>query len=1128
MKSIGKTHDDYSIAWVCALPLEATAATAMLDRRHLPLQQPPGDDNAYELGEIAGHNIVVVLLPAGVYGITSAATIVAQLRTTFPLIRFAVLVGIGGGVPSARHDIRLGDVVVSQPAGLSGGVVQYDYGKTTNGGFHRTGIMSPPPQVLLTAVARLQAGEFKGYNSNMIEVLSNIVDNKNETTNRFLRPAEPDQLFRATYTHREGEETCISCDRSQIFPRSPRQSNLPRIHYGLIASGNQVIKDGQIRDQLAKDIGMLCFEMEAAGIMNQLPCLVIRGICDYSDSHKNKHWQGYAALTAAAYSKVLLSVVPVNQSYKNSLSRSAFWIVPFTRNPRFLGRKNMVQELQQAIVEKRGARQMAITGLGGVGKTQIALELAYALRTSNPEFSIYWIPAVNIESIEQAYTEISEHLKLQDVSQSDVKLRVKSYLSSPNASPWLLIIDNADDIEMWQSYSSPSSGLKSFLPHSEHGFILFTTRNQQLATLLVGPEVISVDEMDDQMAANLLLASLTEKHVHRDQISTELLRQLSGLPLAIVQAASYINETKISLESYLSLLVEQEDVLLELLSQDFEDDWRYDRLQNPVAATWLISFRQIQRSNSLAADYLSFMACVHPRNIPRSLLPPATSIIQQQKALGLLKAYSFITGEDYDRVIHLHRLVHLASRNWLKTKEEQFTFWTNHAVNRLGEIFPSSAHENRTLWREYIPHAQFIFQRQELNLDNQDQYRFMQNVAECLYRDGQYHEAGVLFQKLLRAKRTRLSEDHHDVLDSKMWMALTLQDQGRWKEAEKLFVQIMETRKTVLGSEHPDTLTSIANLALIFRNQGRWIEAELLDIQLMEISNMVLRPEHFNTLVSVASLASTIRNQGRWKEAEQLEMQVMEIRKVVLGLEHPDTLTSMANLASTFLKQGRWTEAEQLFVQVMETRKRVQGPEHPDTLSSMMNLASTLQNQRRWPEAEQLFVQVVETNKTVLGPEHPITLGSMTSLASNSRSQRRWKEAEQLFVQVMETRKKVLGPEHPDTLTSMESLSHTLEDLGRHPEALLMLETCVRLRKQRLGPSHPHTIMAATALEAWQTGKAPKNLSTLNGADSNVYISSGISCVSPAPVSEDAHPQLSKRNIFSGLGRLLSSKKKTA
>ena len=206
------------------------------------------------------------------------------------------------------------------------------------------------------------------------------------------------------------------------------------------------MKHGKTRDRLGEEYGVLCFEMEAAGLMNQLPCLVIRGICDYSDSHKNKQWQRYAALTAAVYAKILLSVVSANRFRKNQASQEACWMVPFERNPRFLGRHNEVMRLEQKGFGKDRVRKMAITGLGGVGKTQIALELAYQVRDTTPECSIFWIPSTSTEMIEQAYIGIGEHLRLQGVTPADVKMQVKAHLSSEKAGPWLLIIDNADDM----------------------------------------------------------------------------------------------------------------------------------------------------------------------------------------------------------------------------------------------------------------------------------------------------------------------------------------------------------------------------------------------------------------------------------------------------------------------------------------------------------------------------------------------------------------------------------------------------------------------------------------------------------------------------------------------------------
>ncbi|KAN0066858.1 hypothetical protein V8E54_015030 [Elaphomyces granulatus] len=1083
MSAILMTHEDYTVAWICALPLEAAAAKVILNKTHSQLSQPAGDDNTYILGEISGHNIVVACLPSGVYGIASAATVAAYMRITFPSIRFGLMVGIGGGVPSTNNGIRLGDVVVSKPTGAFGGVVQYDYGKTVASGvFQQTGMMNQPPQVLLNAIARLHVDDIMGQNQSIAHMISDVLDTNVEMKAPCSRPAdEQDTLFNSAYDHPQREDTCINCDKRQLIRRDPRTSDEPRIHYGLIASGNQVMKHGKTRDQLGKRHGMLCFEMEAAGLMNQLPCLVIRGICDYSDSHKNKHWQGYAALTAAAYAKILLSVVSVNEFWKNQTSQNGCWMVPFKRNPRFLGRHNELVELEQKISNNNNqVRKMAITGLGGVGKTQIALEIAYQVRDRKPECSIFWIPSTSIEMIEQAYMSIGKHLGLQGVTPAEMKIRVKAHLSSEKVGPWLLIVDNVDDMNIWLTSDGSSPAMDTYLPQSKYGFVLFTSRNQQLATKLVGPDVIKICQMDDRMAMDLLRASLIDKNLVNDhQTTRQLLCQLSCLSLAITQVVSYINETGISVATYLLLLQSQENVMVELLSQDFEDEWRSGQggglarpipipgygINNSVAVTWLISFKQIQRLNPLASDYLLFMSCIDPWDIPLSK-------VKQQNALGLLKAYSFITGQADGQTVSLHRLVHVATRNWLRnggTLEQ----WTVNTGKRLRDIFPSDEHENRILWREYLPHALFILRSEEFQNYKQDREDLVQRVAQCLYKDGRYDQAGTLFKEVLENKSKRLKNDDEEMLDSMAWMALAYLEQGRWTEAEKLFVQVVQTRKTVLGSQHPDTLTSMNDLAVTYRSLGQWTEAEKLFVQVVQTRKTtwktVLGPEHPNTLTSIANLAATHLNQGRSTEAEMLNVQVHETRKTVLGPEHPDTLTSMHNLALAYRGQRRWVEAEKLQLQELETSKTVLGPEHPDTLTSMNNLALTYGDQGRWTEAETLQVQVMETRMTALGPDHPDTVISMGSLAHTYMNQGRWADAEKLQVLVLETHKTVLGPDHPDTLRSMNNLSHTLKNLRRHDEALSMLQACARLRNHRLGPSHPDTVSATATLKAWES-----------------------------------------------------------
>jgi tetratricopeptide (TPR) repeat protein len=746
--------------------------------------------------------------------------------------------------------------------------------------------------------------------------------------------------------------------------------------------------------------------------------------------------------------------------------------VPFTRNQQFVGRDSALNRLESALFTEHQPAKFAISGLGGIGKTQIALELAYRVKDTYKDCSVFWVPATNVESLQQAFEDIGRQLRVPGLEDehANTKKLVKKHLSQPSAGRWLLILDNVDEVHMWDAE------LKAYLPKSQQGCVICTTRNRKVAVkIAAAPNIIEVPKMDEETAMQLLATSLIRPELLASrQGALKLLEQLTFLPLAIVQAAAYINENGNTLSEYLSLLEEQEQDVVELLSEDFEDDRRYEDIKNPVATTWLISFQHIQRSSPLAAEYLSFMSCVDPKDIPQSLLPPAQSRKKETDALGMLDAYSFVSRRAVDQALDMHRLVHLATRNWLR-KEGQLAEWAAKAMQRLEEVFPENEHKNRRTWRLYLAHALYVLAQDSLEEEGKERAELIWRVAGCLYSDGRYKEAEPWCLQAMKTSKRALGEEYPNTLNTLgsmnnlaetyrnqgQWkeaeelqvqvmetskrvlgdehpntlismnnLAETYRNQGQWKEAEELQVQAMKTRKTVFGDKHPDTLTSMANLAETYRNQGRWREAEELFVQVIETSKRELSDEHPNTLTSMNNLAETYRNQGRWKEAEELFVQVIETRKTVLGDEHPNTLTSMGNLALTYTKQGRCKEAEELHVQVMKTRKIVLGNKHPNTLTSMANLAETYTDQERWKEAEELFVQVIETRKTVLGDEHPDTLGSMNNLASTYWNQGRWREAEELFVQVMETSKRVLGDEHPDTLTAMANLAFTLNCKG--------------------------------------------------------------------------------------------------
>jgi ankyrin repeat protein/nucleoside phosphorylase len=317
-----KRSDKYTVGWICAICTEYTAAQAAFDEEYeRPECIPLRDHNDYAFGRIGEHDVVIAVLPKGDYGTTSAALVASDMLRSFAKIKVGLMVGIGGGAPSEKRDIRLGDVVVGVPRDGQSGVIQYDFGKRVQGEpFQTTRLLNQPPTTLLTAVNGLKSQYQRKCYGQLRETIEDILQNNPNLQREFGRPdLISDRLYRSEIIHSANgistPDCSVSCgdDPSKLVVRAQRMvdESAPVVHYGLIASGNTLMKDAVLRDKLALEKNIICFEMEAAGLMNQFPCLVVRGICDYSDSHKNKQWQGYAAIAAAAYAKDLLHRIPL-------------------------------------------------------------------------------------------------------------------------------------------------------------------------------------------------------------------------------------------------------------------------------------------------------------------------------------------------------------------------------------------------------------------------------------------------------------------------------------------------------------------------------------------------------------------------------------------------------------------------------------------------------------------------------------------------------------------------------------------------------------------------------------------------------------------------------------------------
>ena len=663
--------------------------------------------------------------------------------------------------------------------------------------------------------------------------------------------------------------------------------------------------------------------------------------------------------------------------------------------------------------------------------------------------------------------------------------------------PWLIILDNVDDARFLleaQPYNSGSSSkpLREYLPQSQNGSILITTRSKEAALKLVEPcDVIAVDPMDEKHALALFRKKLGVQEDSNDM--AELVAALEFMPLAIVQAAAYISKRapRCSVRQYLEQFQKSDRKKTSLLDHEggqLRRDWE---AKNSIIISWQISFNHIYQTRPSAANLLSLMSFFDCQGIPEVLLQNRTKqrdyfhrqehnqeyddvdddfssqssqSDEFEEDVAALQNFSFISINADGTTFEMHRLVQLATRKWLEA-HGQLEKWKQEFIRKLCKEFPTGEYENWAVCQALFPQAKSAAaQKPEEQDPLRDWASILYKAAWYAWRMGNGVEAEEMSVQAMKARRKILGREDEDTLWSMAMVGLAYKLRGRWDRAEELEVQVMETRKKKLGADHPDTLTSMANLAATYRNQGRWEAAEELEVQVMEMSKKKLGADYLDTLTSIANLAATYWNQGRWEAAEELEVQVMETRKKKLGVDHPSTLTSMSNLAVTYWNQGRWEAAEELEVQVMEMSKKKLGADHPDTLTSMANLAATYRNQGRWEAAEELEVQVMEMSKKKLGVDHPDTLSSIASLAATYRNQGRWEAAEELEVQVMEMSKKKLGADHPDTLTSMSNLAATYWNQGRWEAAEELEVQVMETRKKKLGVDHPDTLSSMANL----------------------------------------------------------------
>ena len=650
-------------------------------------------------------------------------------------------------------------------------------------------------------------------------------------------------------------------------------------------------------------------------------------------------------------------------------------MVPFERNQRFVDRDSL-RKIKRKLFSSDRSSRMSIFGLGGVGKTQIALELAHQTKERWPSCSIFWIPAVDRESIQQAYRNIASQLGIrQGTEEEDVKVSVQKHLSQANSKQWLLIFDNADDLDLWKNSDSASQdGLENFLPKSDQGTIVFTTRNKRVAHYLASTEIIHIQEMDEQRAASVLQNALVNKALLNDHEKTrELLQRLTFLPLAIVQAASFINQNEMDIAGYIRLLDGQEQDAIDLLSEDFEDEGRYKSIRNPVATTWLTSFIQLESKSIFAAECLALMACFNARDIPITLLPHPSQL-ELDKALGLLGSYSFIRVRECGKFLDMHRLVHLAMRNCMRSAGNLHP-WQKSAVELLATRFPDPGEmlsRDRNISQAATAHAINLLGATVDSVHDFSWPGLSLATSQCLFLEGRVHEAEKHLSNAIRAREKIRPNDMRSILHEKHLQAFIYEGLGKHKEASELCEEILEHHQETYGDELSRSKVELY-LSFLYLSMKQYEEA-----------NATCRK----------ALLRVLR---------------------MVGPFHPDSRYGIAIMANIYIAQGQIVNASELVEQEAAIKRRVLGPDDYETAVATSKQAHLCWEQWRLPEAVALFREALAQYQKGLGPESPHALLIMTSLALALKAHLKDTEATAMMAESARLREKVLGSNHPDT-----------------------------------------------------------------------------------------------------------------
>jgi tetratricopeptide (TPR) repeat protein len=745
-----------------------------------------------------------------------------------------------------------------------------------------------------------------------------------------------------------------------------------------------------------------------------------------------------------------------------SLARTDFptiWNVPFPRNLFFIGREDLLTQLHAQLHKGRtAALSQAISGLGGVGKTQLAVEYAY--RYHQDYQAVLWAHAESIEVLTSSYTEIATLLNLpvKDSQEQTVIIQaVKVWLQ--NHRDWLLILDNADELDL----------LPAFLPPRLGGHVIITTR-------AVAPgrfaHRLLVETFSQEQGILFLLrragiipldADAAQASSQDQTLAQQITQEVGGLPLALDQIGAYLEATGCGLAIYWQLYQQHRVDLLK--------DYRGMLVDHPsVATTWSLSFARVEERNPAAADLLRLCAFLAPDAIGEDMLmqgadtlPPTLAAVVADgyllnQAIETLRAYSLITRDTQTQALAVHRLVQTVLRDSLPAETQRQ--WMLSVVALVNQAFPDVEFTRWTECERCLPHAlicaQWIKQAQ---IVTPAAMRLLDQLGYYLTVRGHYSEAEPFLQQAMSLREQQLGVEHLDTATSLYHLALLYQKQGKYTQAEPSYLRALSIREQQLGPEHPDTATCLDDLALLYQEQGKYTQAEPLYQRALSIREQQLGPEHPDTAMSLSGLADFYERQGRYTQAESLALRALSTRERQLGPEHPHTANTLHRLSVVYRRQGKYARAEPLALRSLAIREQQLGTEHPDIGNSLSNLVLLYIEQGKYAQAEPLALRGLALREQQLGSEHPVTAFSLGNLVFLYIKLKKYAEAEPLALRGLALREQQLGSEHPDTASGLDNLANLYTNQGKYAEAEPLYQRALSICEQQLGPEHPRTAL---------------------------------------------------------------------